>query len=280
MQCDHGSIELRDFPDGESYVKIDTPVRGRNCLVVIDLSFPNKKYLPLLFVLETLRELGAMSIGLVAPYLCYMRQDKRFENGEAVTSRLFAQSLSRHIDWLVTVDPHLHRYSSLDQVYRVPSRVVQAAPAISDWLSQRSHLLLVGPDSESEQWVSAVAAQSGHPYVIGEKHRYGDRDVQLLLPDVSKHSSREVVVIDDIISTGTTILQCISCLRKQGVDNIHCAAVHAILPDSVIIELTNAGLRSLNTSNTIPHETNTIDMGPPLVEAILVCLQQSIRAHP
>lgn len=279
LDCEFGRIEMRQFPDGESYLKITSPVRGRVCLVAVDLSYPNEKFLPLLFLTETLRELGALSVGLVAPYLCYMRQDKRFSEGEAVTSRLFAKALSQHIDWIVTVDPHLHRFSTLDQIYRVPNRVVQGASALAEWLGLRKELLLVGPDAESAQWVAGVAASCGHPFVIGNMQRYGDRDVSVSLPDLNPYRGKEIVIIDDIISSGEAILRCIAAIRAQGIDNIHCAAVHGIFADGADVTLMEAGLVSLTTSNSIPHETNKFDICSILEPAILVCLQQTVRAH-
>lgn len=181
LNLEPGSLQVRRFPDGESYLRVLTSVKGANCVILADLTHPDTKYLALLFLFETLRELGARSIGLVAPYLCYMRQDRRFEEGEAVTSRVFAQSLSLHIDWLITVDPHLHRYQSLDEIYSIPTQVVQGAPALADWLRGQNGLLLVGPDAESEQWVSSIAQASNHPYVIGTKQRLGDRRVEVTL---------------------------------------------------------------------------------------------------
>ena len=88
----------------------------------------------LLFAADAARQLGARKVGLVAPYLCYMRQDRSFKPGEAVTSRSFAALLSRACDWLVTVDPHLHRYKSLSEIYAIPARALHAGPAIADWI--------------------------------------------------------------------------------------------------------------------------------------------------
>jgi len=105
-----GLYNKREFPDGESYLCIESDVKEHHCIVVADLSHPNNKFLPLMFLLDTLKELGAKSVGLVAPYLSYMRQDRRFIDGEAITSKLFAKSLSHHIDYLVTVDPHLQNF--------------------------------------------------------------------------------------------------------------------------------------------------------------------------
>ena len=109
----------------------------RRIALVCTLDRPDAKMLPLLFAAAAARELGASQVGLVAPYLAYMRQDRRFKPGEAVTSREFARLLSGAFDWLVTVDPHLHRYASLAEIYRIPTRVVHAAPLISQWIRTR-----------------------------------------------------------------------------------------------------------------------------------------------
>lgn len=273
MGVQRGEFSARQFPDGESYLRITSAVEGCPCIVVADLSHPNTKYLPLLFLLETLRELGASAVGLVAPYLSYMRQDRRFVDGEAVTSRIFAKCLSRHIDWLVTVDPHLHRYHSLDEIYSVPSRVVQGAPALAQWLKSQRNLLLVGPDSESEQWVSDIAAFSRHPFVIGEKQRFGDRHVEVSLPNIDEYKDRTAVIIDDVISSGQTILECIKTLKVKGIDSIQCVAVHGIFADGSDQKLVEAGLSQLVTSNTIPHSSNAVDITPQLITPVITMLQ-------
>ena len=272
LDAEIGAIATREFPDGESYLRVVSQVKNRRCVVICDLSHPNQKYLPLIFLLETMRELGAASVGLIAPYLSYMRQDRRFVEGEAITSKIFAADISRHIDWLVTVDPHLHRYHSLDEIYSVPSRVVQGAPALAEWLKTRTNLLLVGPDAESEQWVSGIAGYSGHPFVIGAKQRLGDRRVEDTLPDISEYSSHTAVIIDDVISSGQTILQCIETLKKAGIHSIQCVAVHGIFADGVDADLMSAGLESLVTSNTIGHRSNAIDIAPLLIDPINSCL--------
>lgn len=269
-----GLYNEREFPDGESYLCINSDVKGFDCVVVADLSHPNGKFLPLIFLLDTLKELGASSVGLVAPYLSYMRQDRRFIDGEAITSKLFARTLSHHIDYLVTVDPHLHRYHSLDEIYSVPSRVVQGAPALAQWLKGQPDLFLVGPDSESEQWIISIAEVSGHPYVIGDKVRRGDRDVEVSLTDLSVYAGLTAVIIDDVISSGQTIVSCIEALNQQNVYEVKCAAVHGIFADSVDQTLIDAGLTDLITSNTIVHSSNSVDISELLVDPIVDCLSE------
>lgn len=268
LGIEHGATNSRVFPDGESYLRIVTPVNGRHCIVLADLSHPDGKYLPLVFLLETLREFGARSVGLVAPYLSYMRQDRRFIGGEALTSRIFARLLSAHTDWLVTVDPHLHRYHSLDEIYSVPTQVVQGAPLLADWLKDQSNLLLVGPDAESEQWVSEMARLSGHPFVVGTKQRHGDRDVVVTLPTLARFAGRTAIIIDDVIASGQTILKCIDALQEQGIQQISCAAVHGIFAGDVDKTLMQRGLKQLITTNSIPHSSNAVDLAASLGEPI------------
>src|SRR3569832_2014110 len=99
-----------------------------------------------------------------------MRQDVRFHPGEAVRSRTFARLLSSSFDGLVTVDPHLHRWHSLSQLYPIASRVVPAAPAIAEWIRANvADPIVVGPDAESAQWVAEVARLVGVPHLVMEK---------------------------------------------------------------------------------------------------------------
>jgi ribose-phosphate pyrophosphokinase len=175
-----GQLELRTFPDGETYLRFDSDLSGRSLAIVCTLDRPNDKILPLLFAAAAARELGAVKVGLVAPYLAYMRQDRRFKPGEAVTSREIARLLSNAFDWLVTVDPHLHRYSSLGEIYRIPTRVVHAASLMAEWIKANvPKALIIGPDSESEQWVSIVAKDAGASHTVLEKVRREYRDVEI-----------------------------------------------------------------------------------------------------
>ena len=124
LDLDHGAVTVRHFPDGESHVRVETSVQGRRAIIVCTLDRPDDKLVPLLLLACAVREAGAVSVGLVAPYLAYMRQDKQFHPGETVSARHVAAWISRDMDWIVTVDPHLHRITDLSQVYTIPSRVI------------------------------------------------------------------------------------------------------------------------------------------------------------
>lgn len=276
LGAEQGAYAIRHFPDGETYLRVEGELAHRRCVILADLARPDDKFLPVSFLISTLRELGARSVGLVVPYLPYMRQDRRFAPGEALTSRMFARLLSRELDWLVTVDPHLHRYHSLNEVYDIPATAVQGAPVLADWLGgQAEPLLLVGPDSESEQWVSAIAEKIGQPFVVGSKERRGDRDVTVTLPDLSAHEGRTAVVVDDVVSSGHTLLDAVHALQQRGFDTIDCATVHGIFAGGADQRLRDAGVRRLITANTIPHASNRVDLSGVLARAVQAHLGHS-----
>jgi ribose-phosphate pyrophosphokinase len=267
-----GQLELRVFPDGESYLRFDSDVSGRSLAIICTLERPNDKVLPLLFAAETARELGAVKVGLVAPYLAYMRQDRRFKPGEAVTSREIAQLLSNAFDWLVTVDPHLHRYRSLSEIYRIPTRVVHAASLMSEWIKANvPEALIIGPDSESEQWVSTVAKDASATYTVLEKVRRGDRDVEISVKNLVDLGDRTPVLVDDIISTGRTMLEAIRLLTARGIAPPVCVAVHGLFAADAYEALLREGARVV-TCNTVPHPSNAIDVHNALGQALRMLL--------
>ncbi|MDP1535762.1 MAG: ribose-phosphate diphosphokinase [Burkholderiales bacterium] len=269
LQLELGAINLRSFPDGETYLRFDTPVAGRPVLLACSLHDPDHKVMSLLFAAATARELGATTVGLVAPYLGYMRQDRRFLDGEAVTSALFAKLLSRHLDWLVTIDPHLHRWQSLDEIYSVPSAVVAAAPLLAAWI--RLHVeapVLIGPDAESEQWVAAVASFAGAPHLVLEKVRHGDRNVTVSIPDPELLRNRTPVLVDDIISTARTMIAAVQQVSGLGPRPPVCVGVHAIFAGDAHAALLAAGAMQIVTTNTIPHPSNQIDINDAIADTL------------
>lgn len=269
IDAEQGGFEFRRFPDEESYVRIDTRVEGRRVVICGTLDRPDEKFVPLHFLAAACRAEGAHSVGLMAPYLAYMRQDRQFHSGEAVGSREFARLISNSFDWLVTVDPHLHRIRALNELYSIPSRAVHAAPAVSDWIRANvERPVLIGPDEESEQWVSAVAADAGAPYVVLEKTRRGDRDVEVSVPEVSRWREFVPVLVDDIISTGRTMIATVEHLLEAGMKPPVCVGVHGIFAGDAYSSLRGAGAAQIATCNTIAHESNAIDVSPRMVEAV------------
>lgn len=268
LPADRGSLEHRRFPDGESYLRFLEPVKGRDVVLACTLNDPDGKALSLFLAARALRDLGAARIGLVAPYLAYMRQDRRFKEGEAVTSAAFAQLLSIAFDWLVTIDPHLHRYHSMSEIYTAPVVVGHAASILADYLrTKRGSVFLVGPDEESEQWVAAVGASAGVPHVTMRKTRTGDREVSIAFSGIESFRGLVPVLVDDIISSGFTMEVAVRQLRNLGFPPPVCLAVHGILAENAMSRLEAAGAEVV-TTNTIPGPSSVLDVGPLLAALV------------
>lgn len=262
-------LEFRHFPDGEIYLRVQGRIEGKGVIVACGLDRPNDKVVGLYLLASTLRDLGAKRIVLAAPYLSYMRQDQSFREGEAISARYFSRFLSSFVDALVTVDPHLHRIRDLGQVYTIPSRVVAAAPAMSAWIGRNVEApVLIGPDSESEQWVSQVAAGAKCPFVILEKIRRGDHQVEVSLPDIDKLRGKTPVLVDDIISTARTMIAATEHVVSAGLSRPLCIGVHAIFAGSAYEDLLSRGASRVITCNTVPHPTNGIDVYQSLAEGV------------
>jgi ribose-phosphate pyrophosphokinase len=269
LRAEPGACTLRPFPDGEAYVRILTPVASREVVLACTLDRPDTKVLQLLLLAATARDLGATRVGLVAPYLAYMRQDHRFQPGEGVTSAYFGRLLSAVLDWLVAVDAGLHRHASLAAVYTIPALALRAASLLAAWIrTEVAAPVLVGPDVESAQWVAEAASAADLPYLVLEKTRHGDRDVEIAVPGIRRWPGRTPVLLDDIVSTGGTMAATIAHLRRLGTPPPVCVAVHAVFAGRAHEELLAAGAARVVTTNTIPHASNAIDVRELLADGV------------
>jgi ribose-phosphate pyrophosphokinase len=261
-------IERHRFPDGELKLRLPTGL-PRRVTVYRSLDNPNEKLVELLIVSQTARSLGAMQLDLVAPYLAYMRQDMEFTPGEAVSQRVIGGFLSRLFDAIVTVDPHLHRISRLEEAAPVAHAVVLVgALPLSDYIvRQRASPLLVGPDAESEQWVAAAAARHGLDYIVCSKIRSGDRDVAVDLPP-ARIQGRPAVILDDMASTGHTLAAAARLLRAAGAASVDAAVTHAMFTPQALEMLRSHGIGNVWSTDCITHPSNAVAMAPLLAQAL------------
>ncbi|MEQ1519624.1 MAG: ribose-phosphate pyrophosphokinase-like domain-containing protein, partial [Usitatibacteraceae bacterium] len=248
-------ISLHRFPDGETSLRTTENVSGKHVAIACTLDHPDEKLAPLLFATDLLRDMGAASVGLVAPYLAYMRQDIRFNPGESVTARYFARLISASFDWLVTVDP-----------------------AIGEWV--RKHVKdagLVGPDAESSQWVSEVAKRAGVPYRVLEKTRNGDHSVVVSPLDTPWVKERSPIIVDDIASTAGTLIAAAGAITAAGGTQPVCIIVHALFAGDAYALLKNAGVSRVVSCDTVLHESNAISLQADLAEAVDGLMSRQIR---
>ena len=268
LRLPYDIVELHRFPDGESKVRLPASLPA-HVILCRSLNQPNDKLIELLLAAETARAAGVRRLTLVAPYLCYMRQDIAFNPGEAVSQRIISAWLARSFDALVTVDPHLHRIHTLEEVMPGTRALsLSAGDLIGALLKDRlSDPLLIGPDSESRQWVARIAARAGLDYLIAEKQRRSDHDVRIVLP-ARELRGRTAVIIDDVASTGRTAAVTAALLREAGAAAVHCCVTHALFADDAERLLREAGVREIWSSDSVPHASNAFSLAPLLAEGV------------
>ncbi|MCJ9428820.1 ribose-phosphate diphosphokinase [Kordiimonas marina] len=270
LGCAHAFVDVHRFPDGESLIRVK-PGQG-TALLFATLDHPNAKLVELVLAAEALKANGASRVVLVAPYLCYMRQDMAFHEGEAVSQRIIGAMLARHIDRIITVDPHLHRVSSLSEVFPgIEADSLSATGLIADAIGavpDFSGALLVGPDGESMQWVRSVAEKAGLDFIVATKERSGDRKVDVTLPEAGKAEGRTAIIVDDIISSGMTMRRCAALLEAAGASSVAAYTVHALCSPEDLEGLKASGIQTVASSDSIHHLTNAYTLTPLLADAL------------
>jgi ribose-phosphate pyrophosphokinase len=262
-------IEVHCFPDEEMRVTVGPS--SETTIVQASLHQPNDKLLALLFASEALRRGGARRLVLVAPYLCYMRQDTAFHKGEAVSHKVIGKLLAQAFDRVVTVDAHLHRTSNIRDVFPgIEADDLSAMPAVAEALAAGidRRTVIVGPDEESRPWVSDLAGRLRLDFVVFRKNRCSDRAVEVIIPDPSRVADRPVLLVDDIASSGTTLSASAKALKAAGAASIDAIVTHALFPPELVDALFAAGIRTVKSTDSVPHSTNAIPLDGALAQVL------------
>ncbi|CAD5372679.1 Ribose-phosphate pyrophosphokinase [Rubrivivax sp. A210] len=261
-------VRRHRFPDGETRLRLPPDLPERT-IVLRGLQDPDAKLAVLLLAAAGARELGARHLTLVSPYLAYMRQDMAFTPGEVVSQRHLGRLLAAAFDTLVTVDPHLHRVATLDEV--VPGRrglALSAAPLLGAHVARQvPDALLLAPDEEAGQWVRAAATAHGLDHAVCRKQRHGDREVDVALPDADVRG-RAVVLLDDVASTGRTLIAAAQGALAHGAATVDVAVSHALFVGDAYAAVRAAGVRHIWSSDCVPHASNAVSVVPLIAAAL------------
>jgi ribose-phosphate pyrophosphokinase len=263
-------IALHRFPDGE--LRVTVGPAAATTILYIPLDQPNDKLLALLFAAEALRRGGAKRLVLVAPYLCYMRQDAAFHEGEAISQKVIGRLLAETVDRIITVDAHLHRTKHITDVFPgIAADDLSAMGAIADFLRTSGfdrNTVVVGPDAESEPWVSDLAGRLGLAHAVARKTRRSDRSVEIAFADPGAIAGRPALLVDDIVSSGGTLATCAQALMAAGAKTIDAVITHALFPPELGCELSRAGIWSIRSTTSVAHPTNAIALDATLAAAL------------
>ncbi len=267
INAELGQLTVKKFPDGELYIRIETDVRGKECAVIQSTSMPQGRNLIELFLLiDTLKELGAKRIKTVVPFFSYSRQDKSFNPGEAVTSRTIAKHIEINSDEFYSIN--LHKDSILD-FFNIPAKNLDASPILGEYFKtyELESPVVVGPDRGAINMAESVAEVLGGTADYLEKKRQGPGKVEMK-PKKLSVKNRDVILVDDIIDSGGTMLVASEMLKSQGAFNVMVGCIHPVLTTNIVTKLFAAGAADVVATNTIPSQISFITVSSLIADAI------------
>ena len=272
LGMESGKLEVKRFPDGEKYLRVLEDVKGEDVAVIQSINrTPDELLFEYLLLVDTLKDLGAGSVVSFIPYFAYARQDERFNPGEALSFKTVSKLIeSVGTDEIYTIDMHQHRVLKSTDVFKIPSHNLSAMPLLADFIQRTGNLqkpLVIGPDAEAEQWARLAAERLDTDYDVFEKKRLGSENVQIR-PRKANANDRDVLVVDDIISTGGTIVEALKILFSQGARKIDVACTHPILAVGALDKIYEAGAKNVVGTDTVPSPISFVSVAPLIAEQI------------
>ncbi|HIH09783.1 MAG TPA: ribose-phosphate diphosphokinase [Candidatus Diapherotrites archaeon] len=267
-----GKIAISRFPDGELHLDFEDDIHGRKVVLVQTMHpNPNESIIELVFAARTAKELGATKVIGVVPYLAYMRQDKRFHAGECVSNHIMASLLNASLDKIITVDPHLHRVHNLADLFHIERKKLSANNAIAAYIRSKfpeANSVVVGPDIESSQWAKTIADSIGFRSAIFLKERLSSRKVRINVTTELEWKGKSVIIVDDIISSGHTMIEAVREIRKRRPKAVHAICVHAIFAEGAFEKIRKAGAKTIVSTDCIEHTSNAIELEPLIAKEL------------
>jgi len=263
--------KTKRFPDGEFYFKFDEEVSEEDLLIVQSLYPPQDSHVMELFLmLHTARDLGVKSIKVFVPYLAYSRQDRRYLNGECLSSGMIAEILENlGVDVLYTIDVHNRRVLNM---YKIPTYNLTASKELARYFATKNLVdpIVVSPDDEeiAIERAKSAAETINAEYDFLEKKR--DRHTGEIVTYEKRMNvkGRDAIIIDDIISTGKTAANAVKILKKQGAQRVFVGVSHALLLGEAVSLLNEAGVEEIVGTDSVMNEYAKVSVAPILVKAL------------
>ncbi|MCD1293804.1 ribose-phosphate diphosphokinase [Methanocella sp. CWC-04] len=261
LDCEFDLTDYKEFPDGEVYCRVTGDVKGED-IVIIQSTPHSSDLIYLLQLIDACDE--AKSVTVVVPYFGYARQDKRFKEGEPISARAMAKTIDA--DRVFTVN--IHDRSVLKH-FPCEATDLNAAPEIGNYIDTMGLLdpVILAPDDGALNLVRSASEPRGLHYDYLEKTRLSGEEVKIA-PKNLDINGRDVVLLDDIISTGGTIAEAIKLLKTNGVRDVYVGCVHPVLVRNAVLKLYNAGVKSVISTDTLEKATSVISVAPVIAEAL------------
>ena len=219
-----------------------------------------------------MKELGAKKVYAVIPYFPYARQDERFNPGEVVSFNVVARMLERAgIDEVWTIDLHLHRVEDISKLFKIPARNLTAVKELCAYMKEIYRLekpFIIGPDEEAEQWARVASEYFDSEYDVLEKQRLSAEKVVVKPKHIRDFKGRDVLIIDDIISTGGTIVEAVKVIKNMNAGDIYVAVTHALLVKNALTKILKAGVKDVVSTDTVLSPTSRVTVAPLIVREL------------
>lgn len=268
-----GDVEVKSFPDGETYIRIMTDVKDKTVIYINSLQpNPNDKIIETLYTLETIKDLGASKVLAVIPYMAYARQDERFNPGEAVSIFILSKLFKTiNIDAIYTIDMHLHRITDPTKLFGAKFYNLTGVRELAKYVKKNHNIentVVIGPDEEAEQWAKIMAKElGGLEYSVLEKKRISAEEVVIETRDVNV-KDKNIIIVDDIISTGGTMVEAIKAIKRLGAKEIIITCVHPLLVGKAYHRLLKLEPKDLIGTDTVLSPISKVSVAPAIVEEI------------
>lgn len=266
LGAERAATEVKRFPDSEGYVRIAVPVKGRDVLVVQSTA-PDANLVELLLWQDAARESGARSITTVIPYFAYARQDRAFQDGEAVSSRAVARAIATGCDQVVTVDPHK---PDLLSHFGGKAVGVSAVPQLAQELGRWGVDLVLAPDKGARERADAAARLLKVPADHLEKTRISSTEVRMAAKSLDVRGKR-VAIVDDLIASGGTMVTAAQQLKAQGATAVYAACTHGLFTGNALPRLLAGGLDRVLCTDTFltgPCSCDCVSAAPAVAQAL------------
>jgi ribose-phosphate pyrophosphokinase len=267
LDAPFGLIDLHVFPDGEVLPTLP-PFQAHTAILYRSLHHPDQRLVSTLLAADAYRRAGVQRLVLVAPYLCYLRQDAVFAPGQPLSRDVICRLLGQAFDAVVTVQAHLHRTADLSAALGRPAVNLDVAADLARALGGGTDTVIIGPDAESAPWIAGAASAVGGRGVTFNKVRRGDHEVELTLPRPAALKDRKAILLDDVCSSGGTLVAAVRHLVAAGVAEIDVGIAHALFDHLTEARLRAEGAGRILSSDSVPHFTNGLDLAPRLARAL------------
>ncbi len=263
LDCTYIQAASTKFPDGECYTRIDVDSLDDD-VVIVQNTYPNDSLIEMFLIQDAVRRLGARSVTLVIPYFGYARQDRVFKPGEPESAKVMCQHLSLVCDRVITID--IHKEAVLDY-FPCRHTDLKAAAVIADYFKGRDIDLVLSPDIGAAGRAKDVGDRMGVPSDHLNKTRLSGTEVRIA-PATFDVKGKNVLIVDDMISTGGTIVTAASALRDAGAESVSVACTHGVFVNNAIERLTGSALSTVLCCNTLENEVSHISVAGLIADAL------------